>query len=1104
MLPDSSNGGRDVACSDCGAHFKTLQDGNSGGMVGGACPECGGTRMFDHQPNPVESDGTLRNLVDMDTGADAGGMPLMEGTITSRVASSCPGCGAVNSINSVSCPSCGTMMNNIPTATNWGKGIGGDPSTEGTIVGQDGEQSATADTHQQDNFMHAKVAHEPVRNLGDAKFPSPHGVNDISLNVTPYGEAHAYDPNLMTSDPRHNVPIGGDDPLGTIMMQGIPGVPGQRSEIPGMYKKLEENSADWGNVLPIRQGAQASKDRTSVSEKVERMTTLNLEPYAPLWDESYVREAGILAPIAEGIGGAVEGAGGLSGLLQKALPFGIGHLMTGIFGGGQQAGGMAPQRPAPPPQMEAIGHTRASIPMLLVADLNIPGPVKSVDEQEDDPEKQDQKEFNDGDMSPSNQHNPNLQDSGADGEDAARENHEGYGYGPNTPGMNSPAIDRAMMILPLLLHYLENGGGDSDPLVTGLHDMLEQENPDYLKNLHPEGQKYLELIIQNHKSPHKVEAGINAFPSGLPSLPGTGLEVQDLSHNQFGVGTDTGAGNGGGAGAMAAQACPSCGQPMVNGACPQHGLMQAQHPGMPTPTTQPMQPFTGKMANEQGPITPEQQQTLMKAMEEKGMSNMIPDMLQNPQNWGWLLNEIQQQPNTPPLVDPSQAQPSPAPMPGMPNAPGAMPVADPTQPQGGMGMPMQPMAKVATQLCPQCGHDMGSVTASGTIDPNVCSNCGYRTAWNRQADANNLVPRCPKCGTATTSIMAGADNDVSSPKARCHGCGHTWHLNDKKSHIVLADLPNPVLREDASELHQQHPDAGQDPSMVWQDAHGKPLEVGQTYELYTAGIDIPDEIQVVAKKPDALECKLVGNVSSIYHSEGAPTFEIHANQMAQGKYTFQPSQSLAQDQPEPPLGGMPGMEQIPESGPTTDEMVNSYPNEGTTSHVAGDVLTEDLCHKCGCDWITHTASSPSTTMHECASCLTAWETKDEFEGRQSNYDLSWIRESSNFGDDFYSDMERAREMHQASAGSPSRSLASALAKDDRYQRIHETLKHNAQTRTAGRHFTPSEQQELIREKGTARNADLLDLSGTHYVTRYDPTGKANEDNVDPGHLIFGL
>lgn len=59
-------------CADCGVHLQTTPRGD---VQGAACPDCGGKRLFRMQPNPVQSEGTLRNMVDMETGKDAGGNP---------------------------------------------------------------------------------------------------------------------------------------------------------------------------------------------------------------------------------------------------------------------------------------------------------------------------------------------------------------------------------------------------------------------------------------------------------------------------------------------------------------------------------------------------------------------------------------------------------------------------------------------------------------------------------------------------------------------------------------------------------------------------------------------------------------------------------------------------------------------------------------------------------------------------------------------------------------------------------------------------------------------------------------------------------------------
>src|SRR5208282_701736 len=67
-----------IRCEDCSHHFQISPRGE---IQGGACPDCGGKRLFRMQPNPVQSEGTLRNMVDMETGKDAGGNPDGEGIL---------------------------------------------------------------------------------------------------------------------------------------------------------------------------------------------------------------------------------------------------------------------------------------------------------------------------------------------------------------------------------------------------------------------------------------------------------------------------------------------------------------------------------------------------------------------------------------------------------------------------------------------------------------------------------------------------------------------------------------------------------------------------------------------------------------------------------------------------------------------------------------------------------------------------------------------------------------------------------------------------------------------------------------------------------------
>src|SRR6185437_14867125 len=102
------------------------------------------------------------------------------------------------------------------------------------------------------------------------------------------------------------------------------------------------------------------------------------------------------------------------------------------LGGGEQAGAMAPEAVTQAPSMMAYGSS--DIPFLLLADLETPNSTKSVDEQEDDPQQQDQKEFDDK-SDDSNLNNPHWEDSGASGEDGVKDATEGYGFGEQSPGI---------------------------------------------------------------------------------------------------------------------------------------------------------------------------------------------------------------------------------------------------------------------------------------------------------------------------------------------------------------------------------------------------------------------------------------------------------------------------------------------------------------------------------------------------------------------------------------------------------------------------------------------------------------------------------------------
>ena len=120
---------------------------------------------------------------------------------------------------------------------------------------------------------------------------------------------------------------------------------------------------------------------------------------------------------------------------------------------------------------------------------------------------------------------------------------------------------------------------------------------------------------------------------------------------------------------------------------------------------------------------------------------------------------------------------------------------------------------------------------------------------------------------------------------------------------------------------------------------------------------------------------------------------------------------------------------------------------------------------------------------------------------EAGIDLEWLNE-----DDDAEDLS-PRRAGMARASVQSRNIGDIAGKDERLQAVREHLTREGQERQqrlAGKNFTRKEQRELIDEDGVARNADSLDLSGTHYTGRFDESGKANAERVRDSDLFLGL
>lgn len=764
--------------------------------------------------------------------------------------------------------------------------------------------------------------------------------------------------------------------------------------------------------------------------------------------------------------------------------------VLGIGGGGEQQ--QQPQQEEQP---------NLALAAVIMSDYETPASNPDVGVKTDnDPEKVDQKEFNDQDKNPSNMLNPNLEDSGASGEDGVREH---AGFGPESPG-----IERMKMALPLLMHYYHSPeSGENDPMVRSLHETLEAENPGYLDRVTPEEEQLAEELVRQHaQKPHGVHAktaiinvdpnDINQHmqntvaPGGSPMMPPGGMQQE--GH------------------------CPACGGVLnATGACPQcgQGAMQAGNPqmGMPTPGAMPQgfasaDPVMALMAaTHQGPVTPEQISAVQELLVQEGRAEETPMVPIKPEDYIKELAQIQGNPNVAPQVGPQEQTQPPQPQMG---PPGAMPVPGMGGGEPG-GQPMQPMARSAAdsiaQRCPKCNS-----ATTGVLDGEncFCHSCGNiwetkdlakdKDGHNSHVAADSIARRCPKCASATTGVLGDDEGNLF-----CHSCGNVWKedtiVKDEKGHNSRVAGPgespvNPVAAPAAERHHPRDPDAEEDSSLTWKDLNGQQLVPGQEYEMHNPAYQLPDVIRVERVKPDGIEVSLIGTFPNEPNTLQART-TISAEDMKLQHMSFKPIADSMEDRGnEPPPGSQaPGEPPKPQ---TTDE--------AETPHAMAPTASVDHCPKCGHKEYTSSMASETSYFNECYRCGHTWEEKDA--GYETDHNLAsreWINEDGG-SEDFFAGMERARAM--ADSGNQSRDLSAIAARDSRGQQIKEFLaaQPKLKEKMAGRHFTPSEQRELIDEDGVARNSDLLDLEGTHYTTRHDVTGKANGGNVPDSHLSLGV
>jgi hypothetical protein len=464
--------------------------------------------------------------------------------------------------------------------------------------------------------------------------------------------------------------------------------------------------------------------------------------------------------------------------------------------------------------------------------------------------------------------------------------------------------------------------------------------------------------------------------------------------------------------------CPKCSAANAMGDSAESG----SSPAWPYGTAQNLvQPYMGKVrtaSDQQGPHTDAQQAAVADLLIEQGREDEVGNMLEKPYEYHEELAIVQKK--DPLLGEDPEDQPMPPmeqPVQNQGMPPGIPPMQAPTPGDLGGGMP-SPIASSMLKAAFKYGSD-------------------------------NVAGTCPKCDSHTTKMVQ--QDGVS----KCHTCKHQWQDEtfekadgDSSNASTTASFyqslnidelgsPEPVSHIDSFSEPEEEIEID-DSSHTWKDEDGDDIQEGKEYEIYANDYDIPDVGRVNEVKPDA--------ISYTIDSDGGlqTTIEIDRKEADLNGYRFVPANEVSESNPH-------GIEQnmdskpVPVPGESTD-LSTPHREIGASAKMSN---YEQLIQEAR-NWLLE-LDGPAVFR--------------EFEG------LDW--------EDYADEINALSpdQVHQAI--------------DTHYGGGWNEFISNLQPgpppsgpiigKTAGKHYTPMEQRELIDEYGQARNADKLDLEGTHYI-----------------------
>lgn len=893
-------------------------------------------------------------------------------------------------------------------------------------------------------------------------------------------------------------------------------------------QKLGVNPAN----VDVRTGFEINPDGTMVGANVPPeagQIDPNLRPTEEGFDQMFGHTKEALGPLMApllAIGGRALLGAALGGLMRKAI-------------GGQ---GNYQQQPQPYPGDRPVGLVASErVGVGHNAPVETPGSVPDMVEDHD-PEAVDQKEFNDESDSSS------LKNPLIDGQAGGSQNPDG-GEDQTVQKLefrhDGDGVTQAEMLLPLIMEYINSDKSAlENPQLKALHDQLESEIPDYL-NLAGEDDEAVHKLLESLKNPQVESRTAAPVYMTTPMAPGQQQMGMGQQQQMAMPGTHQNPVQPGG---MPVQGkCQNCGGTLnADGSCPQCGAAAGvnqqgnlEGQGNPNQLHQPVGIMPGMYAHtaadHQGPITPQQKEVFAEYLIQQGRNEEVATMMGNPgmyaDEWAQYLNRSTQ----PPEVDPAEQAPQPQmdpsqmgqmPMPGMSVPPQAGPVASTKTADSARRCPKCQSA-TTTLMNPdgdmRC-HRCQNVWKSDVVKEKISFNWVVKSYQDALNDGPNPVAAPAADATAPGDREQQQDSSLTwqSTDGTPLQVGQTYEMHNPNYAIpdvvkVQAVKPDSITVTMEGEYNapsdpedQNGPDYPHEIDRQELETQGltfNPLQNGEGEQEQSQDQNDQDGIgQTVNTEPTRQSPEFPNTAHTVVGISGGMTdqdpqgrFGVgdQVNYIAYGGRTEQGTivgfqTNYAQD---PFVQNRFGEVKVVSRNDIQPDQPQAVPAPEPQMAMA-KTLPTDHCPKCEYGHVTSSYESAETVRYECYRCAHAWQVTESDEDSALGEDSrAWLNESS-IQDDIGFD---PRALAMASSGQ-GRNIGDIAKKDPRLAEIRERLNAN---KTAGAKFSPREQRAFIDEDGVARNADRLNLDGTHYESAFD-NSKARPDRVNDNYLGLGL